>query len=171
MPSPISRTAAFEEAEATCDPAKVEFAAIELTHAGFTDGPVRICSREADTTLDHGGGAGSFAYLAVPMRIELPGQEEGRPRPARIVIDNLGREIERYLPAVRLSTSPVGLTIRVYLWPDLGPPAAGPFTFDLTNIEAGSAVSAELTVPRLHARVLNPRLYTAQDFPTLAQGT
>lgn len=108
---------------------------LTLDHADLA-APIRVVDNNEDIV------SGGDTYVAFPFELTLPSDVEGRVPSARLVVDNVDRQI---VQAVRSVSSAVDVTIEVILASDPDTIEAGPFTAKLRNIDYDAAqVSGDL---------------------------
>lgn len=173
---PIAATQAWAEAAATVDATQVMQVTLEMIHSQFVENgqpsPIRAVMDTQDQTfrLDEGAplNAGQrVLFKAVPFGIEYPrigklGIE------APIWIDNVNREVARYLePATTLNESVV-VIFRGYLASDPDTVGHGPFRLLLRSVKRkGARLDGTLTMANpTKLRVLR-EIYDSQRFPAL----
>ena len=177
MPSVVTQTEAEREAQASCRPDRISFATFEIAHPSFQDGPIRIAAFDGGTRDTDGvprvtctiEGGGTAVFLCLPIRIELPGSSKNQIESGRIVIDNLGRELDKYAGLAARSTTAITVRIRLYVWPDLATMATEPFDLEMPSVTINrQTASAEITVRQLHNREVMKHVYDFASYPTLS---
>lgn len=173
---PIAATQAWAEAAATVDVSQRMFVTVEMIHSQFIEGgqpaPIRAVMNTEDLTfrLDEGAplNAGQrVLFKAVPFGIEYPrigklGVE------APIWIDNVNREVARYLePATKLNESVV-VIFRGYLASDPDTVGHGPFRLLLRSVKRkGARLDGTLTMADPTKLRVMREIYDSQRFPAL----
>lgn len=144
---PIPESQAWREAEASTPRDDVLLATIELQHSVFLDGngapsPIRIVRNTEDVSLRLESTAAYNAgevvlFKAIPFEIEFPriGQL-GVECP--IKIDNVGREVAKYLTAATALNENVICIFRGYLASDPNTVGRGPHRLSLRNVKRRS---------------------------------
>lgn len=173
---PITATQAWEEAAATVDASEVMLPTLEIIHSVFVEdgrpAPIRAVRNNEDLAfrLEDGAplNAGQVvAFKAVPFGIDYPrigklGAE------APIWIDNVNREVARYLdPATKLNESVVVL-FRGYLKSDPNTVGHGPFRLLLRNVKRrGAKLEGTLTIADPTKLRVMREIYDNARFPAL----
>jgi hypothetical protein len=129
---------ALAEAYASAPPEEVILHTLELRHPSFTENgvvtPVRVVrdfgelleegdpdlfghllTLELDAPSDPGQ---TVRFLACMFDVSLPGQTEGKLPEVEITLDNVTRQVSKYLDAATEEQVPVELTYREYLASD-----------------------------------------------------
>jgi hypothetical protein len=110
-------------------------------------------------------------FIAVPFRFVWPEQtDSGAPKPAAMEIDNVSRQLTTLLLQARESDEPVECVLRMYLPSDTTAPHILPVTvMEVINpVVTSETVSVQLTFGSLTNRKFPARIYTAEEFPSLA---
>jgi len=173
---PITATKAWEEAAATVDASEVMLPTLEIIHSVFVEdgrpAPIRAVRNNEDLSfrLDEAAplNAGeTVVFKAVPFGIDYPrigklGVE------APIWIDNVNREVARYLePATKLNESVV-VIFRGYLKSDPTTVGHGPFRLLLRNVKRrGSKLEGTLTIADPTKLRVMREIYDNARFPAL----
>jgi len=121
--------------------------------------PIRVCSDSQDTE------SRANTFFAFPFDLTLPDDEDGRPPRARLVIDNVDRQI---VTAIRgLATSPTVL-IEIVRAADPDVVEARFSDFRFTNITYDSqAVEGDLSLEDFTAEPFPAACFTPSLFPGL----
>lgn len=173
---PIASTQAWAEAAATIDVSQRMFVTLELLHSSFVENgqpsPIRAVMDTQDQTfrLDEGASLNAgqrVLFKAVPFGIEYPrigklGVE------APIWIDNVNREVARYLePATKLNESVV-VIFRGYLASDPDTVGHGPFRLLLRSVKRkGARLDGTLTMADPTKLRVMREIFDANRFPSL----
>lgn len=173
---PIAATQAWAEAAATVDVSQRMLVTLELLHSSFVEdgrpAPIRAVMNTEDQTFRLNEGAPLNAgervlFKAVPFGIEYPrigklGVE------APIWIDNVNREVARYLePATKLNESVV-VIFRGYLASDPDTVGHGPFRLLLRSVKRkGARLDGTLTMADPTRLRVMREVYDSQRFPAL----
>ena len=169
-------TAAWEEAAATVDSTERMLVSLEIMHSVMVEdgrpAPIRAVQNTEDMTFRLEEGAPLDAgervlFKAVPFGIEYPrigklGTE------APIWIDNVNREVARYLePATRLNESVV-VIFRGYLRSDPDTVGHGPFRLLLRSVKRkGAKLEGTLTIADPTKLRVMREIYDNARFPAL----
>lgn len=152
---PTTSTRAWDEAAATIDATEVMLATIELINSVFVENgapaPIRAVQNTEDRLLRLETGAPlnsgeMVTFSAIPFGLDYPRVDKlGVDAP--IWIDNVNREVAKYLePATKLNESVVAI-FRGYLASDPGTVAHGPFRLLLRNVKRkGARLEGTLTI-------------------------
>jgi hypothetical protein len=173
---PITETQAWAEAAATISTAERMLVTLEIMHSVMVEdgrpAPIRAVLNTEDMKLRLEDGAPLNAgevvlFQAVPFGIEYPrigklGVE------APIWIDNVNREVARYLePATKLNESVV-VIFRGYLLSDTNTVGHGPFRLLLRNVKrTGSKLEGTLTIADPTKLRVMREIYDNARFPSL----
>lgn len=173
---PITATQAWEEAAATVDASEVMLPTLEIIHSVFVEdgrpAPIRAVRNNEDLPfrLEDGAPLNSgktVTFKAVPFGIDYPrigklGVE------APIWIDNVNREVSRYLePATKLNESVV-VIFRGYLKSDPTTVGHGPFRLLLRNVKRkGSKLEGTLTIADPTRLRVMREIFDNARFPSL----
>lgn len=177
---PISATQAWAEAAASTPKDEVMLITLELIHPLFVEDGVPAPLRAVRNTVDLSltleldaplNGGESVLFKAIPFEIDYPriGQLGAE---AKIRIDNVNREIAKYLePATKLNTA-VQAIFRGYLASDPTTVGQGPYKLTLRNVKrASGALEGSLTIASpQNLRVLR-EVYDMVRFPALLQAS
>lgn len=119
------------------DSAETFIILLTFTHDGLAE-PIRVCSDAADIV------SRGSAYVAYPFELTLPDDDESRAPRARLVIDNVDRQIVATLRG--LATSPV-LTLEIVRAAEPDVVEAVFHDFRLRNVRYDShVIEADLTI-------------------------
>jgi hypothetical protein len=173
---PISATQAWQEAAATVDVDERMLVTIEIIHSVFVEdgrpAPIRAVQNTEDLSfrldesapLDAGE---TVLFRGIMFGIEYPsigklGVE------APLWIDNVGREVSRYLePATKLNESVV-VIFRGYLKSDPNTVGHGPYRLLLRNVKRkGSKLEGTLTIADPTRLRVMREIYDNARFPAL----
>lgn len=173
---PSTATRAWEEAAATVDATEVILPTLEILHSTIVEdgrpAPIRAVRNNEDMVfrleesapLDAGE---AVTFKAVPFGIDFPrigklGAE------APIWIDNVNREVARYLePATKLNESVV-VIFRGYLKSDPDTVGHGPFRLLLRNVKRkGARLEGTLTIADPTRLRVMREIYDQARFPAL----
>lgn len=99
MPTPQQRKAVEPRSLSGAD----QVYALEISHRALTT-PIRIVADTQEHTV------GSDTYIPLAFRVELPQDKQGEIREARLQVDNVGRELMKW---VELSDGGRGAVMRV----------------------------------------------------------
>ncbi len=173
---PITATRAWEEAAATVDVTERMLVTLEFVHSVFTENgapaPIRAVMNTEDMRFRLDGNAPLNAgelvtFKAIPFGIEYPsigqlGAEAG------IWIDNVNREVGRYLqPATALNES-VRVIFRGYLKSDPDTVGHGPYQLLLRNVKRkASRLEGTLTIADPTRLRVMREVYDQARFPAL----
>lgn len=173
---PISATQAWEEAAATVDATEVLLPTLEIIHSVFVENgqphPIRAVRNTEDLILRLDEGAPldageAVTFRAIPFGIDYPrigklGVE------APIWIDNVNREVARYLePATKLNESVV-VIFRGYLLSDPDTVGHGPFRLLLRNVKRkGARLEGTLTIADPTKLRVMREIFDQARFPAL----
>lgn len=173
---PISFTQGWAEAAATADAAHVSLVTLEIHHSQFIEdgqpAPIRAVMNTEDMIfrLDEEAplNAGErVLFRAIPFGIDYPRIGKMSVE-APIWIDNVNREVARYLePATKVNES-VKVIFRGYLssYPDTV--GHGPFRLLLRNVKRkGSRLTGTLTMADPTKLQVMREVYDTQRFPAL----
>lgn len=173
---PITATRAWREAAATIDVSERMLATLELLHSTFVENgqpaPIRTVMNTEDLRfrLDESAPLNAGArvlFQAVPFGIGYPrigklGAE------ATVWIDNVNREVARYLePATKLN-EPVIVIFRGYLASDPDTVGHGPFRLLLRSVKRkGARLEGTLTMADPTKLRVMREIYDNARFPAL----
>lgn len=173
---PITSSQAWEEAAASVDATEVMLPTLEIIHSVFVENgapaPIRAVRNNEDITLTleedaplNGGQA--VLFKAIQFGIDYPrigslGVE------APVWIDNVNREVARYLePATKLNESVI-VIFRGYLLSDPGTVGHGPFRLLLRNVKRkGARLEGTLTIADPTRLRVMREIYDQVRFPAL----
>ena len=178
MPDPW--TTAWEEAEASAPPGVMIYSTLELQHPAFLQGappvevPIRVVTGvDVDTSFGIELGAAfnpgeTVVFQAVPFYSERPEFSEGKVPTCQISIDNVGREIMKYLDAAVQIKSDLTVVYREYRSDDLTVPCYGPIQFIMKKVKIdGPTVVGTAQIDDLTNRRFPFKTYTIREFPGL----
>ncbi|WP_132254744.1 DUF1833 family protein [Methylobacterium segetis] len=174
MPIPASR--AWEEAAATVDASEVMLPTLELIHSVFLENgqpaPIRAVMNTEDMAFRLEDGAPLNAGQTVTFKGIMFGIDYPRIGKvgveAPIWIDNVNREVARYLePATKLNESVV-VIFRGYLRSDPSTVGHGPFRLLLRNVKRkGARLEGTLTIADPTKLRVMREIYDQARFPAL----
>lgn len=173
---PIEASQAWEEAAATVDTSEVMLATLELIHSAFVEdgapAPIRAVLTnedlqmrlEAEAPLNAGE---VVLFKGVPFGIDYPriGQLGAE---VPIWIDNVNREVARYLEPATKANESVRVIFRGYLYSDPDTVAHGPFRLLLRNVKRRSArLEGTLTIADPTRLRVMREIFDQVRFPSL----
>lgn len=135
------------------------FLVLLTIHHADMEGPLRVCNNTVNVT------SRGEVYIAYPFELTLPDDEDNRPPRARLVIDNVDRQI---VQTVRQLTSSPAVTIEIIraAAPDVVEAQFQDFRF--TNISYDSqVVEGDLTVEDFTAEPYPAASFSPSLFPGL----
>ncbi|KMO20386.1 DUF1833 family protein [Methylobacterium platani] len=144
---PIAATRAWEEAAATIDTKERMLPTLEFLHSVFVEdgspSPIRTVRNTEDMTFRLDGAAPlnpneQVLFKAIPFGIDYPRIDKlGIEAP--VWLDNVNREVARYLEAATKLNEPVIVIFRGYLLSDPDTVGFGPFRLQLRNVKRKSS--------------------------------
>ena len=173
---PVAATHAWEEAAATVDTQQRVLVTLEILHSTFVENgapaPVRVVSNTEDITATLDGAAPLNAgeqvtFKAIPFGVEYPRISQlGVEAP--IWIDNVGREVAKYLEAASKLNEEVIVIFRGYLLSDLTTVGHGPFRLLLRSVKRKSVrLEGSLTIADPTKLRVMREIYDSARFPAL----
>jgi hypothetical protein len=177
----MSYKEAIAEAYASADISDVILDTLELRHPNFVDDngnniAARVVASfqdyslclEADAPQD---GGQYVTFQACPFTFTLPEFGDGQVPSLQIAIDNVSREITKYLEEASTSLTPIGVTYRPYLASDpTGPQMDPPFSFTLSNVKVDVfQVTGTATTSDVNNWPFPYQNYTPTRFPGLVR--
>jgi hypothetical protein len=110
----------------------------------------------------------AVTFTAIPFQFDFPSFEEGQAPEAKVTVDNIRREIDRYLDVAETMYTELVCIYRVYLSSDTTTVAFGPFRFVMREVvSSGTTVSGSVTVASTQNLKFLRRLYRSDEFPSL----
>ena len=180
MPNP-ALSEAIQEAYAHAPSDAIILHTLEIRHPDFRDengNPTAIrvvrdqldlqARLEADAPMD----AGTIVnFVAMGFDLDLPAVDTTPVPEIVVTLDNVSREIVRYLDVAAESQSVIEITYRPYLSNDLeGPQMDPPITLILSEVEADvQRVTARARMMDIGNKAFPSRNYTAKEFPGLTR--
>lgn len=180
MPDP-ALSEAIQEAYAHAPTDAIILHTLEIRHPDFRDengNPTAIrvvrdhtdlqARLEADAPMD----AGEIVnFVAMGFELDLPAVDTTPVPEIVVTLDNVSREIVRYLDVAAESQSVIEITYRPYLSNDLeGPQMDPPITLILSEVEADiQRVTARARMMDIGNKAFPSRTYTAKEFPGLTR--
>jgi hypothetical protein len=180
MPDP-ALSEAIQEAYAHAPSDAVIMHTLEIRHPDFRDesgNPTSIrvvrdqidlqARLEADAPMDAGA---IVTFVAMGFELDLPAVDTTPVPEIVVTLDNVSREIVRYLDVAAESQSVIEITYRPYLSNDLeGPQMDPPITLILSEVEADvQRVTARARMMDIGNKAFPSRTYTAKEFPGLTR--
>lgn len=173
---PIPATKAWEEAAATIDTQQRMFATLEFLHSAFVENgapaPIRAVQNTEDLTFrleDTAplNGGQDVIFRGIPFGIDYPRIDKLEVQ-APIWLDNVNREVGRYLePATKLN-EPVIVIFRGYLLSDPTTVGHGPFRLQLSNVKRkGARLEGSLTISNPSRQRVLREIFDQKRFPAL----
>lgn len=173
---PISRSQAWVEAAVTVPKDEVLLPTLEFHHPAFLENgiltAVRIVRNTADMDfrLEVGAPLNSgevVQFQAVPFEIDTP-----RIGPlgaqASLTIDNVNREIGKYLKAATEMNSPLIVIARGYAVSDPDTVGEGPYKLEMRNVtRVGSSLTGNLIIASPGELKFGRLVYGMTTFPAL----
>lgn len=177
MPDPWDE--AYERYAAGVEKGYVLLETLEIHHSQIVDDQGQTAIRVVNDTVEHSllleGSAPRQAgqwvtFYPIPFEWEFPDFEEGRSPEAQVRVDNIRREIAKYLNGAELSNSPMQVIYRVYMSNDKSKVSHGPYSFIIREIaESGDSISGRATFANPQNLKFPRRVYEEDEFPTLTQ--
>ena len=180
MPDP-ALSEAIQEAYAHAPTDAIILHTLELRHPDFRDDSgnptaIRVVrdqkDLEARLELEAPMDSGEWVtFVAMGFELDLPAVDT-TPLPEIVVtLDNVSREIVRYLDVAAESQSFIEITYRPYLSNDLdGPQMDPPITLVLSEVEVDvQRVTARARMMDIGNKAFPSRTYTAREFPGLTR--
>ena len=131
---------------------------LTLTHENLAE-PLRVCSDSVDVT------SRDQEFIAFPFELILPDDRENTPPRARLVIDNVSREI---MLALKSITTAAGVLMEIVRAGDADVVEASFPDFKLTNVKYNAlTVQGDLTLEDFTAEPYPATLFTPSHFPGL----
>lgn len=139
---------AIAEAYATADMDEVILDTVELIHPGFVDDNgnptavriVRAIEKSIQLRLEQNAplnGGQIVSFVGVPFNFTMPAFKVGQVPSFQLAIDNVSREVTKYLEMAIAQITPITVIYRPYLASDpSGPQLDPPYQFTLTNAKA-----------------------------------
>lgn len=156
---------------------RVEIHTVEFNHPAFVEASVQVPIRavgdvvtftgriEAGAPFDEGE---DVEFTPIAFDYDEPDQFEGRAQEARIRVDNIGREIAKYLDAAVAINTPVQVIYRRYLSHDPTVIASGPFYLYLDEVlERSATIEGKLAAFRAELTKVFRQVYGLEDYPGL----
>jgi len=180
MPDP-ALSEAIQEAYAQAPTDAIILHTLEIRHPNFRDengNPTAIrvvrdqidlqARLEADAPMDAGA---IVNFVAMGFDLDLPAVDTTPVPEIVVTLDNVSREIVRYLDVAAESQSVIEITYRPYLSNDLeGPQMDPPITLILSEVEADvQRVTARARMMDIGNKAFPSRTYTAKEFPGLTR--
>ena len=180
MPDP-ALSEAIQEAYAHAPSEAIILHTLEIRHPDFRDengNPTAIrvvrdqldlqARLEADAPMDAGA---IVTFVAMGFDLDLPAVDTTPVPEIVVTLDNVSREIVRYLDVAAESQSVIEITYRPYLSNDLeGPQMDPPITLILSEVEADvQRVTARARMMDIGNKAFPSRTYTAKEFPGLTR--
>ncbi len=173
---PVTETQAWREAAVTVPKDDVMLATLELHHPAFIEEGEQVAVRvvrntvDLDLRLEVGAPLQSgqtVSWTAMPFEIDFPRIGAiGVECPLRL--DNVGREVARYLAAATSLNAPLLVIFRGYLASDPDTVAQGPFRLQLRNVRRkGPSLTGSLVVASPGDLKFLRRVYDMVSFPAL----
>lgn len=180
MPN-ASLSEALKEAYAAAPSDLVILHTLELRHPSFTDEdgnptPIRVVRDNQDLTARLEASAplnpGEMApFIAMGFDLELPTIDTSPVPEITITLDNVSREIVKYLDSAAESQDKIEVTYRPYLSNDLeGPQMDPPITLVLSEVTADVfRVTGRARMLDVGNKAFPAETYTATNFPGLTR--
>ena len=180
MPDP-ALSEAIQEAYAHAPSEAIILHTLEIRHPDFRNengNPTAIrvvrdqidlqARLEADAPMDAGA---IVTFVAMGFELDLPAVDTTPVPEIVVTLDNVSREIVRYLDVAAESQSVIEITYRPYLSNDLeGPQMDPPITLILSEVEADvQRVTARARMMDIGNKAFPSRTYTAKEFPGLTR--
>jgi len=138
--------------------AEVFLVLLTLSHDSLID-PIRVTSDAVDT-ISRGK-----TYTAFPFQLILPDEIENRPPRARLIIDNISREILR---SIKNLSTPARITMEIIRAGDADVVEASFPDFVLTNVKYNSlTLEGNLTIEDFTAEPYPATIFSPSTFPNL----
>lgn len=137
-------------------------ALVTINHASFSN-PIRVVDNTEDVTF------GGETFVAFPFDVTLPDErEDGIPK-ARLVIDNVTREIAQHIRSIA-PDSPLSVQIDVVRMGETVTPEATVPNLRLVNVTVDAlTVSGDLELEDLAREPYPGRTFTPAEYPGLLQ--
>ena len=177
----MSYEEALAEAYASAPVDEVALHTLEIYHPTFKDDSgnptaIRIVNGydsytlrlEADALLNPGE---YVEWTGMAFELELSGFDEGKVPYIKVAIQNVTREITRYLETAIETLDPISITYRPYLASDPSGPQMNPplhMTLSKVKVDVFQA-TGQATLEDVHNWPFPNRKYTPNDFPGLAR--
>lgn len=173
---PISVTQAWAEAAVTVPKDEVMLPTVEIHHPAFLENGIRTAVRCVRNTedmtfrLEVGAPLNSgedVLFKAIPFEIEYPrigplGVESS------ITLDNVNRDVAKYLEAAVSLNEPVKVMFRGYVVSDPTTVGQGPYTLAMRNVtRTGTSLQGKLIVASPGELKFLRRVYGMTEFPSL----
>ena len=180
MPDP-ALSEAIQEAYAHAPSNTIILHTLEIRHPDFRDASghptsIRVvrdqidlqARLEADAPMDAGE---IVTFVAMGFELDLPAVDTTPVPEIVVTLDNVSREIVRYLDVAAESQSVIEITYRPYLSNDFeGPQMDPPITLILSEVEADvQRVTARARMMDIGNKAFPSRTYTAKEFPGLTR--
>jgi hypothetical protein len=180
MPDP-ALSEAIQEAYAHAPTDAIILHTLEIRHPDFRDengNPTAIrvvrdqldlqARLEVDAPMDAGA---IVNFVAMGFDLDLPAVDTTPVPEIVVTLDNVSREIVRYLDVAAESQSVIEITYRPYLSNDLeGPQMDPPITLILSEVDADvQRVTARARMMDIGNKAFPSRTYTAKEFPGLTR--
>lgn len=177
----MSYEQALKEAYASAPLDEVILDTLELRHPSFVDDlgnptAVRIVCQyqnyelrlEANAPIN---GGQLVTFIACPFKFKLPDFSEDSVPTLQIQVDNVSREITKYLEMAIAEITPIGVTYRPYLASDpSGPQMDPPFYFSLSKVTVDVfQITGTCTINDVHNWPFPADKYTPSRFPGLVR--
>lgn len=171
-------TEAWEEAIAAGE-TQMPIETLELHHAAFVENGTQVAIRAVNNTeplsfrLEGSAplqGGQLVEWTPIPFTWSHPDFQEGTAPQASISVDNIAREVAKYLEAAESMQVPLTVIYRVY---HLGHPdevAFGPFKFIVREVqEVGAAITGRATFANPQNLKFPRKVFTQSEYPALSQ--
>lgn len=141
---------------------------LTFTHADLAE-PIRLStdptSRITTTPLVYGTVSRSNTYTFLPMQIALPEEGEDVPPTARLILDNVSRDL---VAALRETDEPASVTIEMVLASDPDTVEIEFPAFDFAGADYDAeAITVHLAVPSLATEPYPSGTFNPAEFPGL----
>jgi hypothetical protein len=173
---PISVTQGWAEASVTNPKNEVPLATLEFHHPAFVDDTGLTAVRVVRNTVDFTGrlevdaplnGGQDVLFQAIMFNVDwhrigpLGAQ-------AKLTLDNVNREVGRYLEAATTMNVPVTVIARGYLATDPTVVGQGPYRLELRNVSrAGQSLTGSLIIASPGELKFGKAIYGQVEFPSL----
>jgi hypothetical protein len=169
---------AIREAYASAPSDVVILHTLELRHPDFKNESgvttaIRVVRDQQDlfARLEASAPLEPVRFVAMGFDLDLPPVDIAPVPEVVLTLDNVSRDIVKYLDAASESEASIEVTYRPYLSSDMeGPQMDPPITLVLTEVEADvMRVTARARMVDIGNKAFPGRLYTATEFPGLAR--
>lgn len=131
---------------------------LTIDHVGFVD-PIRVCS-EGENIVSNGN-----EFIAFPFELVLPDNPDGAAPSAKLVCDNIDRQIGLALRQITPQSGPASVLIQIVLSSDYDYVEVEFPDFLLTNVVMNAVtVEGDLTIENFGSKPYPSRTFAPSNF-------